>query len=493
MGSGGFMENKRLIRSRNSLMRSPPSRRALLGGMVVGSVSLLTACSSMHGRPANTTGISKTGPSSSLGSGMSASLAVPRAAVGAGATPRATTGVTSPAASPTSIVAPTSTDVPPTPAPSATAEPVLASTGATIPYDATRLTDLLGQSITSYAGSIAARVHNVRLATQLVDGATVAPGEVFSFDKTVGAQSVAHGFDIAWGIINHNGVPETVPAIAGGICQVATTLFQSVYWAGLPIARRYHHLYWIAHYGQPPYGQVGLDATVDFLPVDFQFKNTTSNWIRIEGTYDSTHVRFRLMGVDPGWKVTSTPTKITNVIKTDRATVRREDPTKPVGYELWVESAEDGFDATIERLVTKNGELVDRYLFTNHYEPAHNVLIVGTKGAKPTPTVSPTTVPPTVTPTVAPPTATPMPSIASYQMADGRIRVPSLIGMPESGAQSLINGIGLRNTYVNYQGKGDVSAAALARVGVGSVLSQNPAPGAIVERGTIIYLAVRKS
>ncbi len=289
-----------------------------------------------------------------------------------------------PTAVPTATLRPTAnpTDTPP---PTATLEPPTA-TATIISYDAARLTDLLGESITSYAGSIPSRVTNVRLATRLINGAAVAPGAVFSFDERVGAQTIAAGFDVAWGIISRDGKPVTVPSIAGGICQVATTLFQAVYWAGLPIVERHHHLYWIAHYGQPPFGQVGLDATVDLPPVDFRFRNTTSDWLRIVGSYDSTHVRMRIYGVSPGWKVTSSPTKITNLVKTDRTIIRRDDPTQRAGYELWIEAAEDGFDATVERLVTKGGKTVDRYLFTNHYDPAHNVMLVGTKGATPTAT-----------------------------------------------------------------------------------------------------------
>ncbi|MGH2457617.1 MAG: VanW family protein, partial [Chloroflexota bacterium] len=314
--------------------------------------------------------------------------------------PAVATATSIPTATATRAATPTATE---TPRPTAT--PTLTPAPTTIPYDAKRLTDLLGESITSYAGSIPSRVTNVRLATRLIDGATIAPGAVFSFDDRVGAQTIAAGFDVAWGIVSRDGQPVTVPSVAGGICQVATTLFQSVYWAGLPIVERHYHLYWIAHYGEPPYGQVGLDATVDFPPVDFRFRNSTPNWLRIVGTYDSTHVRFRIYGVSQGWKVTSSPTKISRLIKTDRTIIRRDDPTKPAGYQLMIEAAEDGFDATIERLVTKDGGVVDRYDFTNHYDPAQNVLLVGTKGA--TPTATPTRATPSSTGTPgAVPTAT---------------------------------------------------------------------------------------
>lgn len=391
------MEHPRNLRPPFPSFHSPRTRRALLHGILLGGVGLLTAC---RGTPnqavaaadpnretaflagADRTEASQPTPSVVGSTGAMATIPIPTATLTATMT-----------ATPTATV---------TPRPTST--PTLTPTPTTIPYDAKRLTDLLGESITSYAGSIPSRVTNVRLATHLIDGATVAPGAVFSFDDRVGAQTIAAGFDVAWGIVSRDGKPVTVPSVAGGICQVATTLFQSVYWAGLPIVERHYHLYWIAHYGQPPYGQVGLDATVDFPPVDFRFRNSTSDWIRIVGTYDSTHVRFRIYGVSQGWKVTSSPTKISHLVKTDRTIIRRDDPTRPAGYQLMIEAAEDGFDATVERLVTKNGAIVDRYDFTNHYDPAQNVMVVGTKGA--TPTAAPTRTTPSSTAT---PSGTPKP------------------------------------------------------------------------------------
>src|SRR5262249_59259825 len=119
---------------------------------------------------------------------------------------------------------------------------------------------------------------------------------------------------------------------------------------------------------------------------DLQLRRATSDWSRAEPRCDATPVHVRLRGVDQGWKVTSSNPVIDNLVKADRAVQRREDPTMAAGNELTIEAAEDGFDVTVERTVTKNGALVDRYVFTNHYEPAHNVVVVGTKGATPTAT-----------------------------------------------------------------------------------------------------------
>lgn len=472
------------------------SRRKFVGLLLAGAGALVTACGTPTPAPVVDSAVSQAGPAVAPASVGAANVVIPSRSTGADplgavAQARQTTPTALRAISlPISITAtPQATD---TPAATAIAEAtnttVPTATATPFPYDASRLTDLLGESITSYAGSIAPRVHNVRLATSLINGAQIAPGAVFSFDERVGDQTTAHGFQVAWGIITSDGKPETVHADAGGICQVATTVFQALYWAGLPIVQRYHHLYWIAHYGTPPYGGIGLDATVDFPPVDLKVKNSTSDWVRIDASYDATHVHVRVVGVSQGWKVSSSQPKIENMVKTDPTPVRRPDPTMNPGTELWVEAAQDGFDVTIERLVkSSSGDLVDRYVFKNHYDQAQNVLVFGTKG------LTPTVTPPAGTPTIAAPLGTATPTLDNYRLPDGRIKVPPLVGLTEAQARQLVSQVSLQNTFSNYQGPGDVPAAALNQVPVGAVLSQLPPPGTVVGPGTTVYLAVRKA
>jgi vancomycin resistance protein YoaR len=358
-------------------------------------------------------------------------------------------------------------------------------------YDAARLTDRLGSAQTSYAGSIPERAWNVELAAKRLDGTTVPPGGIFSFNQAVGSTTLKSGFKIGYGIANgKDGIPETVPSVAGGICQIATTVFQAAFWAGFPFVERHYHLYWIPRYGAPPTGRTGYDATVDDPGVDLKFKNTTDDWIRLNAWFDGANVGFVIRGVEPGWKVEASTPKIFDVVKTSPEVVKQEDPTMPAGRELDVEHAEDGFKVTVRRLVTLKGKTVDDYVFTNSYRPSRNVVLVGTKGATPTPVLTPTPAATAASTPVAPPTPTPVK--AATKLADGKVVVPSLVGLPEAQARKLVEQSGLNNTYTNYQGPGQVPAQALNAVEVGSVLSQQPAPGSPAAPGTTIHLAVRK-
>ena len=106
------------------------------------------------------------------------------------------------------------------------------------------------------------KAHNIQLAAQRLNGVVVPPGGTFSFNKEVGPTTLEAGFQWGFGLTGGgDGGVHTVPSVAGGICQVATTLFQPVFWSGYQIEERYWHLYWIPSYTSR--GVVGLDATVD--------------------------------------------------------------------------------------------------------------------------------------------------------------------------------------------------------------------------------------
>lgn len=240
--------------------------------------------------------------------------------------------------------------------------------------------DMLMDSSTTYAGSVPPRAHNVELAAEKLNGALIPPGQVFSFNDYLGPQSLDAGFQVGYGIVStNNGGVQTVPSVAGGICQVATTLFHSVFWAGLPVVERNWHLYWIPRYGQPPRGMTGLDATVDDVGgVDFKFKNTTGNWIAIKAFTSNDIITFQLWGVNPGWQVDASQPVIKNMVKADQTMQYEKDPTMPAGQSLLVEHAEDGFDVTINRVVKQAGQVISNQTFSAHYVPSHNVTLVGT-------------------------------------------------------------------------------------------------------------------
>lgn len=126
-----------------------------------------------------------------------------------------------------------------------------------------------------YAGSIPTRVHNVSLTSERINNTIVAPGEEFSFNKTLGDVSRATGFQPAYVIRSG----KTELGDGGGVCQVSSTLFRALLDSGLSITRRLQHSYRVGYYEQN--SEPGFDATVYSGNVDLRFINDTEHHVLV--------------------------------------------------------------------------------------------------------------------------------------------------------------------------------------------------------------------
>lgn len=257
-----------------------------------------------------------------------------------------------------------------------------------------QLNDMLGTASTYYGSSNWNRRTNVELAAQSLNGALVRPGGTFSFNQAIGGTATLDdGYQVGFGIVtNQDGVPMTVPSVAGGICQVATTVFQAAWWAGMPIGTRSWHSYWIPNYGNGPGGMRGLDATVDpDYGLDFTFHNPTDQWLGIRAVADGEWLTVEVWGTNQGWAVIVDEPVITNVVKADQAQYEQVSDLLEPGQRVNVEFAHDGFTATHHRVVKKGDEIVDEVYLTSYYQPSRNVTLVGrgTPAPDPTPTHTP--------------------------------------------------------------------------------------------------------
>ena len=246
--------------------------------------------------------------------------------------------------------------------------------------------DLIQEASTVYGGTLPERMHNVELAAARLHGVVVPPGQTFSFNETVGEVSYRNGYKKGYGITQSEGEVITIPSEGGGICQVATTLFQSVFWAGLPVVERNWHLYWIPRYGRAPNGITGLDATVDqvfdknynlLYEVDFKFQNNTGNYLLIQTEADQEYIYFRLYGTNPNWSVIVEEPVIKDEIKANPTPVREPDESLEPGEEIVLEAAHDGFRVVLKRVVMREDEIIDEQTFVSTYKPSRNYSIFG--------------------------------------------------------------------------------------------------------------------
>jgi vancomycin resistance protein YoaR len=242
--------------------------------------------------------------------------------------------------------------------------------------------ELIESSTTSFTGSVPEKAYNIKLAAQRLNGVVVPPGGMFSFNDEVGPTTLESGFEWGFGLTTGpNGGAHTVPSVAGGICQVATTLFQPVFWAGYQLEERYWHLYWIPAYTSRDV--VGLDATVDAdAGLDFKWINPTSDYVLIQSSTTADKVTFSLYGKKPNWKVQVDPPEITNRVMPDTAPDVEAEPQLPWGRVVPVETARDGFQVVITRHVVAPDSSNSRDLVLKSvYQPGRNVTLVGSGNA----------------------------------------------------------------------------------------------------------------
>lgn len=232
--------------------------------------------------------------------------------------------------------------------------------------------ELIGRGISNFAGSIPNRIYNVNLTAQKINGVLIPPGEVFSFNQTVGDITAATGFKQAY-VIKEG---RTVLDDGGGVCQDSTTLFRAVLNAGLPVEKRTAHAYRVGYYEQgfPP----GLDATVFYPSVDFQFKNDTAHHILIQAYTSGVTLYVDLYGTSDGRVVS-----LSKSVVTDRTPpppeLRQDDPTLPKGTTKQVDWAAEGAKVKFTRNVYRNGEEIIKETWNSIYKPWQAIYLVGTK------------------------------------------------------------------------------------------------------------------
>ncbi len=157
--------------------------------------------------------------------------------------------------------------------------------------DVARVLSSYDTDFTHHAGP---RAINIATAARYLNGTVIAPGEVFSFNKTVGARTVERGFTFAPVIV----ADELEPGVGGGVCQVASTLHAAAVFGGFEVVQRRNH-------SRPSgYTPLGLDATVVDGELDLKLKNPYDTPLIVHAFLPThTSLRIELLGREPPGKV----------------------------------------------------------------------------------------------------------------------------------------------------------------------------------------------
>lgn len=257
--------------------------------------------------------------------------------------------------------------------------------------------DLLATYSTTYSTRNVNRSTNIRIASQKINGTVIMPGETFSYNTTVGKRTAAAGFKSA-AVYSGGKVTE---GIGGGICQVSSTLYNSVLLSNLEIVERYNHGF------NPGYVPAGRDATVSWGGPDFKFKNNRDYPIKIVCSGTNGKIKVDIYGLK---KENDYTVEIQSYITRYIAyrTIEEKDPTLAKGQTKVIESGSNGCQSVCYRILKQNGKVISKTLLSKDtYNPHNKIVAVGTKEvAKPAtpPATTPTTKPETPTTPSTPPT-----------------------------------------------------------------------------------------
>ncbi len=221
--------------------------------------------------------------------------------------------------------------------------------------------DVIGSYSSNFATSSAARASNVRLTAERINGYILMPGDVFSYDKTVGRRTVANGYKEA-GVYVGNKVES---GVGGGICQTSSTLYSAALYANLEIVQRTSHSLPVA------YVPAGQDATIAEGYIDLKIKNSTQYPVKIVAIVTGRNLECRILGVKvPGQTVEISHWRTANFEPEIERTVNAEIPK---GYKKIVEKGAPGYSVASRRIVKLNGEVVKEEKLTNSVYKAANI------------------------------------------------------------------------------------------------------------------------
>ncbi|MEA5019647.1 MAG: VanW family protein [Gordonibacter sp.] len=218
-------------------------------------------------------------------------------------------------------------------------------------------------SYTSGAGT-ENRNHNIHLVSDLLSKSIVKPGDTWSFNGVAGECNAKRGFLGAGAIIDG----QYDDAVGGGICQVATTVFNAVYDSGYPVVTRHNHSLYMSSY------PAGRDAAVSWPDLDLVWKNDGASDVLVLLTYTDSSVTVTLYGVNPGYRVSSNVGNWAEGAKYKTKVVTEESMASGTSYTKT--AGTNGKSITVVRSVaTSDGTVLHEDLFASTYDPVTEVIV----------------------------------------------------------------------------------------------------------------------
>lgn len=211
---------------------------------------------------------------------------------------------------------------------------------------------------TPLAGRSPEQRRNAAQAAAALNGTIIQPGQLFSFNRLVGARDSAKGY-VEAPMIDMDGTLRDVPG--GGICQLATTIYNAALLAGMKITERHPHSRAV-HYVPP-----GRDATIVSWRKDLKFVNPHAIplLLKVELSNDRLTVSLRAPGEKP-FEVELHTDSVS--VEPESAVVNEGDSGMPA------QRGARGFSTVTRRLTTRNGSTAEEILSEDFYPPPSRLI-----------------------------------------------------------------------------------------------------------------------
>ena len=218
------------------------------------------------------------------------------------------------------------------------------------------ISEAIGEFATPYNAGDAPRTQNLTRGAELVNGTVVKPGEVFSLEKTLGEVDYEHGFADA-GVISNG---QHVDSLGGGLSQVATTVFNAGFEAGMDDTEHHAHQYYFDRY------PAGREATLWTGKLDVKFTNSTSHAVLVQAWLDGEQIHVRM------WSTKYYDVSITSSDRFNFRPVSTERKSGP-GCEPY-SGGNPGFDITVTRTRKHDGKALPDDVLTTQYAADNDIV-----------------------------------------------------------------------------------------------------------------------
>jgi len=236
----------------------------------------------------------------------------------------------------------------------------------------------LVSEFTTYYSCCQPRVTNIKRAAELLDGTIVRPRTAFSLNEALGKRTVENGFVSAPQIF----AGRLEDAVGGGISQVATTLYNPAFFAGVKLVAHQAHQFYISRY------PMGREATVSWGGPELVFRNDWPAAILMKLTATDSGITVRFYSSKLGRRVETTTGEPYSYVAPKTITV----PTSslPRGTTSTVQSAgASGFSVQYTRKVFEGPKLIKNERYTVRYDAQNAIVEVGTRPVKQAPKPAP--------------------------------------------------------------------------------------------------------